>query len=157
MTEPISLSISSGESQKQRLSFDDNDDESVKNIKIYFQKKLNDEKKKRRRKCAILQETIQNLQQQFDNTEQDKRCKMYLQQKDKCLYLEEEKQSRDLFIKEILKLLKNRTEELRSLKNNPTFKNSTAATSYPNFDDSFTKTGFGENKKKRNNNLDSTQ
>ena len=116
MTEQKSFSTSSNESREKIFSLSENEEEMVNNVKTYFKKKLNTEKKKRRKERAILQTKIKELQQQFDNTEREEMCKMYFRENDKCLHLEEEKRSRDLFVKEILKLLKNRTEELKLLK-----------------------------------------
>ena len=87
-----SFSISSSESQEQMFSFDENDKETVKKIKTYFKKKLNAEKKKRRKERKNLQDRINELQQQrFDSTGGEEMYKMYLQQNDKCSHLEEEK------------------------------------------------------------------
>lgn len=155
MTERTSFSTSSNESQERIFSIDDNIEETV--VKTYFHKRLNAEKMKRRKEHVILHDKINELQQQFDSTEREEMCKMYLQRNDKCLYLEEEKKSRDLFVKEILKLLKNRTEELRLLKNS-TLKTPPAATSphakkeVKNMFSDDSKTDFEEEDKKKRKN-----
>ena len=94
------------------------EEKKVKNIRILFQKKFAVEKSKHCKERRILKNKIKDMQyqNQFDAKEREEICRMYLQQNDKCLHLQEEKLSRDLFVKEVLKLLKERTEELRSLK-----------------------------------------
>lgn len=101
-------------------------------IHLDLQKKLDIEKKNRSKERKRHQDKIEEFEREFKShtIEREEMCKIYLHQFDRCLRLQEEKKGRDSFVKEVLKLLKQRTEELQTLKKSRDMNNITPPQSF---------------------------